>query len=1012
MTDKQTKNQLNTVDEIWTLTFNAIDDIVTIQDENLRIVKANEAAHRFFQVGDGELVGKSCHELFADTAEPCLNCPLLVTLTNGHKHAAKIKFVHLGKAFNVTSAIIPADHSGKRHLVHVARDITGHIQAETALKESEECFTKAFESNPAPMIISDIRSGLFIDMNRQWAIMTGYSREELIGHTSLEANIWQDPAERDRMIAAFAEKGSIKEFPVALISKTGAIRSTLWSAEKITLGGEGAMLSIIYDFTDRLNAEKALRESEQKFIAAFEASPDAVNINRLEDGLYVNINRGFTDLTGFTVEDVQGRSSLDINIWADPADRQRLVKSLGEKGYCENLEAKFRRKDGSLTTALMSARVVSINNIAHIISITRDISELRRIEQTIIDQQSLFETMFNAIGDGVVITDTERRMQLVNRGMETTFGYLPEELQGQTTAMLYADADKYQLAGKKVFDKTANPQDHLYVTAYKDKSGREFPGETFGSKLYNRDNKWIGNLGIMRDISERLKGEAERDRLIAAVENTSDTVVITDPLGQIVYVNPAFETATGYSREEALGQNPRILQSGEQDEQFYADLWQTISSGRTFTGRMVNRRKDDSLYTEEATISPIHGPDGEIANYVAVKRDITAQIALEKQLQQAQKMEAVGRLTCGVAHDFNNILGVIIGYTQMALNQVPATDRLHSDLEKILDAAGRSADIVRQLLAFSRQQIITPKVLDLNNSVEKMLRILRRLIGEDIDLAWLPHQGLPPIKMDPAQIDQILANLCVNARDAIKGTGKVTIETGMAVFDARYCADHVGFLPGKFVQLAISDDGCGIDKDNLQQIFEPFFTTKELGRGTGLGLSTVYGIIKQNQGFINVYSEKDNGTTIKIYFPPCTDAIVHSPEVTATIIGAAHHETILLVEDDQTLLEMTCRMLQTLGYKVLTAQSPEAAIALADTHNPAIDLLLTDVVMPQMNGKQLADLMQSRYPSIKRLFMSGYTANVIAHRGVLDKGIHFIQKPFSRRDLAAKVREVIEKKME
>ncbi len=892
MKDKQTKNQHSMADEIWALTFDAIDDIVTIQDENLHIVRANAAAHRFFQAGDGELIGKSCHEFFADNAKPCANCPLLATLTNGHKHSAKIKFVNMGKHFNVTSSIIPADHQGKRYLVHVARDITGHVQAETALQESEECFTKAFESNPAPMIISDIRSGLFIDINRQWAEMTGYTREELIGHTSLEVNIWQDPAERDRMIAAFAEKESIKEFPVTLKTKAGTIRSTLWSAEKITLGGEGAMLSTIYDFTERKKAEKALRDREQK----------------------------------------------------------------------------------------------------------------------IIDQQSLFETMFNAIGDGVVITDTERRMQLVNRGMETTFGYLPEDLQGQSTAMLYADTDKYQLAGKKVFDKTANPREKFYVTAYRDKSGREFPGETFGSKLYDQNNQWIGNLGIMRDISERLKSEAERDRLIAAVENTSETVVITDLLGQIVYVNPAFETATGYSREEALGQNPRLLKSGEQDEQFYADLWQTIASGRTFTGRMVNRRKDDSLYTEEATISPIHGTDGEIVNYVAVKRDVTAQLVLEKQLQQAQKMEAVGRLTGGVAHDFNNILGVTIGYTQMALNKVPATDKLHGDLEKILDAADRSADIVRQLLAFSRRQIITPKVLDLNNTVEKMLRILHRLIGEDIDLAWLPRHGLPPVKMDPAQIDQILANLCVNARDAIKGTGKVTIETGMAVFDAQYCADHIGFLPGEFVQLAISDDGCGIDKENLQQIFEPFFTTKELGRGTGLGLSTVYGIVKQNRGFINVYSEKDSGTTIKIYLPPCSDEIVHSPEVAATTIGTANHETILLVEDEPTLLEMTCRMLQTLGYKVLTARSPEEAIALADTHNTIIDLLLTDVVMPQMNGKQLADLMQSRHPSIKRLFMSGYTANVIAHRGVLDEDIHFIQKPFSRRDLAAKLREVIEKK--
>jgi two-component system cell cycle sensor histidine kinase/response regulator CckA len=525
--------------------------------------------------------------------------------------------------------------------------------------------------------------------------------------------------------------------------------------------------------------------------------------------------------------------------------------------------------------------------------------------------------------------------------------------------------------------------------------------------IKNIRGEFGGAINCLLDITERKWAEGERQRLMTAIEQTGEMIVITDAEGTIEFVNQAFERVTGYSTKEVVGQNPRIFKSGEHDEALYRNLWETISSGRTWEGRMVNKRKDGTLYTEEATISPVLDASGRIVNYAAVKRDITEEIRLEAQFLQAQKMESVGRLAGGVAHDFNNMLNVIIGYTEMALDKTNPEDDRYLDLQEIHKAARRSADLTRQLLAFARKQIVAPKVLNLNETVEGMLTMLRRLIGEDIDLVWLPCKNLWPVKVDPSQIDQILANLCVNARDAISGTGKVTIETGTTVLDEDYCAHNVGSVAGEYVLLAVSDDGCGMNKETLGKLFEPFFTTKQVGQGTGLGLATVYGIVKQNNGFINVYSEPGQGTTFKIYLPRhAAKTQQMQKEGPAEQVGRGH-ETILLVEDEPAILRMTTTMLERQGYKVLAASTPGEAIRLAEEYPGEIHLLITDVVMPEMNGRDLAKNILSLYPSLKRLFMSGYTANVIAHHGVLDYGVNFIQKPFSVKDLAIKVRDAL-----
>ncbi|MCB9768125.1 MAG: PAS domain S-box protein [Candidatus Omnitrophica bacterium] len=514
-------------------------------------------------------------------------------------------------------------------------------------------------------------------------------------------------------------------------------------------------------------------------------------------------------------------------------------------------------------------------------------------------------------------------------------------------------------------------------------------------------------FSIVHDITERMEIENERERLISAIEQAAECIVITDKEGSIQYVNPVFEKTTGYSREEVIGQNPRVLKSGRHDGPFYEKLWETISSGETWTGRMVNKKKDGAFYTEEASISPVYNSSGEISSFVAVKRDITQELALEEQLHQSQKMEAVGRLAGGVAHDFNNMLQTILGYSEMGLEGISPSHPLHLSLSEIHTAAERSADLTRQLLAFARKQTISPKILDLNDAVADTLKMLGRLIGEDIHLIWKPAHKLPPISMDPVQIHQILANLTVNARDAISDGGTIHIESSAVSLSEEDCEANRNMRPGEYVTLKLIDDGVGMDSETLDRIFEPFFTTKAQGEGTGLGLATVYGIVKQNEGYIEVDSKPGLGTTFQIFLP-CLDKQIEgergAKEKPPLLKGS---ERILLVEDEQVVLDLGVRLLKKLGYHVLATRDPREAIRLLQDPSLSIDLLMTDVVMPEMSGRDLFERVREIRPEIKCLFMSGYTADVITHHGILEEGIHFLEKPFNIGTLSRKLREVL-----
>ena len=641
----------------------------------------------------------------------------------------------------------------------------------------------------------------------------------------------------------------------------------------------------------------------------------------------------------------------------------------------------------------------------HIARLEEALLEKEKAGEALQESEKRYRRLFESAKDGILILDAVTgKVVDANPFLLQLLGYSYDALCGKHIWELGVFKDI--AASKDAFQAL---QDNEYIR-YEDLPLETQEGQSiaveFVSNVYLVDHSKVIQCNI-RDITAQKRAKAERTRLMAAIEQVGEGIFVTDAQGTIQFVNPAFKRMTGYSGEEAVGRNLRILKSGEQDELFYRNLWETISGGTTWSGRIVNKRKDGALYTEETTISPVRDALGQIVNYVGVGRDITDHLRLAAQFQHAQKMEAVGLLAGGVAHDYNNMLTVILGYAELAQRKVDPAQSLYGDLEEIIKAGKRSTGITRQLLTFARKQTITPVVLDLNKAVTNMLNMLRRLIGEGIDLVWLPGKELALVKMDPVQVDQMLANLCLNARDAIADVGKITIETGNVVFDEAYCADHVGFVAGEYVLLAVSDNGCGMDKETLDQIFEPFFTSKAVGQGTGLGLSMVYGIVKQNHGFINVYSEPGKGTTFRIYLSRCADHAVDARGEKAVETPLSHGETVLLVEDEPALLKMSKMMLQKIGYLVLAAGTPGEAIGLAKKHAGDIHLLLTDVVMPGMNGKDLAERLHVLRPNMKILFMSGYSVNMITDQGVLDESVNFIGKPFSMKDLGVKVAETL-----
>jgi PAS domain S-box-containing protein len=762
------------------------------------------------------------------------------------------------------------------------------------------------------------------------------------------------------------------------------------------------------DASPHQQAALRLAASELRDRMLFESSKDGILILDAVTGMILDVNPFLVELLGFSREAFLGKKVWELGFLKDLIANQASFAELQRTTYIRYEDKPLETADGRQKDVEFVSNVYHVNRQKVIRCNIRDITERKRAMAELEASQQFIKNIINASPARIFWKSKELVYLGCNEAFARDAGFSdPKDIVGKTDHQLsWRDqADLYRNDDAQVISSGIPLINREEIQSNPTRSTLTL----LTSKVPLRDARGeiYGILGLYIDISEIKQTESSHKLLAEAVDQSAETIMITDAGASIIYVNPAFEKVTGYAVADVLGKNPRMLKSGKQDADFYRGMWDTLNRGEVWHGHMVNKRKNGTFYEEDATISPVHDPAGTINHFVAVKRDVTNEAQLENKLRQAQKMEAVGRLAGGIAHDFNNLLMGIMGYAELCQDHVAPDHPNYERLNEIMRAARKSADITRQLLTFARKQITAPKILNLNDALFGMLKLLRQLIGEDIHLVWTPDSALRTIRIDPAQLDQILANLCLNARDAIGGIGTITLDAHNATLDSAYCSLHPGASPGAYVRLTVSDTGCGMDAETMEHIFEPFFTTKGMGQGTGLGLATVHGIVNQNRGVLDVASELGKGTTFTLYLPQVTAPPAENPAPAAKPAPKGTGETVLLVEDEKSLRATCSQFLVYLGYKVLLAESPDAAVKLAEQHPDHIDLLVTDVVMPGMYGTALAKRLGAIKPGLKVLLMSGYPLDAMAQRGIEDHELPFISKPFSRTEFAYKLREIL-----
>lgn len=896
----------------------------------------------------------------------------------------------------------------------MSRMFRNAVENESALRISEERMSSAFEYAAIGMAFVAL-DGRWLKINRAVTRMLGYTEGELLAKDFQEIT-HPDDLTTDLSFVQQMLDGDIDTYQMEkrYYHKSGGL---IWVLLSVSLVRDGQgrplhFISQIQDITRRKEAEEALRASEEKFRNLFDCHSAVKLLIDPVNGSIVDANQAAAAYYGWSKEEMRRMRIQDINTLSVEEVKLEMERAASlERTY---FEFRHQRADGSVRdVAVFSSNVVNEKQpLLH--SIIYDITERKKIEQEL--QFTRFAV--DNLADMAFWMNAEGRFIYVNRASCDSLGYSRDELLG----MRVSDIDPLFPVDRwsENWNKLRELKHHVLESQHITREGKIFPVEINDNFIETGGHEY--NCAFARDITDRKRTErmlAEQYRLIHAIlEATPQLMVFKDRNGVYREVNQAFCSFMGNRREAIIGKTDYELFPSDDAALHISGDADVMETGDCVEKEMLVQSALRPRWLHVVK-SPVLDAEEKIIGVLCSVNDLTERKQAEEereallaQLYQAQKMDSIGRLAGGVAHDFNNMLGVILGYTEMVMEQMDPDQPQYDMLKEVHKAASRSADLTRQLLAFARKQVAEPRIIDLNETVEGMIKMLRRLIGEDIELVWIPEKNIAPIYFDSSQLDQILANLCVNARDALSGTGRITIETANADLDTEF-PDYQGVItPGRYVSLTVSDNGCGMDRETMARIFEPFFTTKQSGKGTGLGLATVYGIVKQNNGFTNVYSELGQGTSFTIYLPKHSEDKAPRSEQAPLVETGPGDRTILLVEDDLSILNMTETMLKKLGYLVLTASVPKDAIRIASEYPGVIDLLMTDVIMPEMNGRDLAQNLKLSLRDIKVLFMSGYTANVIAHHGVLEEGLLFIQKPFQRKDLVMKLRQAFENKQE
>ena len=1012
------------------------------------------------------------------TIDACLNGP-------DGDFKLEFRFRHKDGSYRWILAIasLQYDRNGKPfRLLGCHLDITDRKNAESALRESETQYRLLAETARDFIVTHDLE-GRITFANPMVIGTLGYSRDELLTRSVVDM-VTPEFVKDMRMRRDLRVAGNSKRYLYELefVDRSGRRIPVEASSSPIMKNGEmTGILVVARDITERKEAEAALRESEETFRTLFETMIQGV-IYQAADGRIVSANSAAERILGLTLDQMQGRTSMDSRwraIQEDGSDfpgelhpamealrTGRTVKNVimgvfnpvknDHRWININAVPQFRPGEEKPYRVYTTFEDITVRKAAEV--------EIKRLSERLRHYLATSPTIIYALK----ASDGDAEPLWVSDNVGRILGYTSEEVLPADWWMshLYPDDRDQALANmEKLFQDDALVHEYRFLR--KDGSYIWVNDE---SRLLRDDNHVpLEIVGSWIDISERKQAEeriSHLNRVLRAIRDINQLIVqasdaemlmrqVCEVLvkhrgysGVLIILTDSSGVPTVFAQagmDDALEKLSKVIKQGVlppcclgakgQEDSYYVAKPNGICAPcpvAAATDRKdamsIQLRHGDATYgylvvsldpvlqidDEEKTLFEEMAGDVAFALHnieqsKAVQRVESEREQLEVELRQSQKMEAVGRLAGGVAHDFNNMLSVILGYTQLLLEHTDQGDSLYKDLQEIQQAASRSADLVRQLLAFSRRQIVEPKVVDLNEVVEKQNKMLGRMIGENIEFTFLPGSELWPVRIDPSQVDQIMANLVVNARDAIAGVGKITVETANTTLDVEYGRRHANIIPGDYVMLTVSDTGIGMDAETLDRIFEPFFTTKPEGKGTGLGLSTVFGIVNQNNGIVHVYSEPGLGTTFRIYLPRLKDEVSVKAETKEKPTSLAGNETVIIVEDEETVLSLAEAILEKYGYRVITSRTPDEACRLVGTYQGEIDLLLTDVIMPTMNGKELSDRIQKLNPSIKTLFMSGYTADIIAHQTLLEDGINFIQKPFSVNSLVSKVREVLDK---
>lgn len=905
ITDRKEKEAAVTaIKEQLAVTLGSIGDGVISTDTDGTITLMNRAAEEVTGWKEKEAVGRPLTEVFhiinEKTRERCVN-PVEQVLETGEivglaNHTVLLSRDGSEKILADSGAPIRDKNGRIIGVVLVFRDVTEQTQTERRLleklRESEKKYRDLFENSTDIHFILD-REGIYTEVNEQFLRESGYERGQIVG---TRFGTLPHPDDMGIVLEAYdkALRGETSRFEMRARKKDGGF---VWYSiiNRPILNNDGKVVSIhgvARNIDEQKRTEKALRESEEKFRITFDSAPDSVTISRIEDGRYLYVNDGFCSFTGYSKEEAIGKTPFELDLYVNPAAREKLLGRLQEKGMVGGFELQFRMKDGRVLDALLSGKIFRYGKEQCLVAVTKDITEFKRTQEELRRSEKRYRDLFDSVSDLIYTQDLEGRFTDANRALARIFGYELDEFIGRK-ASDFMKPELRDLFHAEYVEGIKKKGHYEGITSYFTKDGRKIYLE-YRSSLIRPEEGEPFISGIARDVTERILAERE------------------------------------------------------------------------------------------------------------IKK-------LNKQMLQAQKMEAVGTLAGGIAHDFNNLLQGILGYAQILIMPRDESDPDIASLRQIEKAANRASELTRQLLTFSRKVESKPRPVNLNQEVQEVEKLLKRTIPKMIEIELHLEEGLETINADPSQLEQVIMNLGVNARDAMPEGGKLLLETENVFLDEGYCRDHLGARPGKYVLLTISDTGFGMDKDTLEHIFDPFFTTKEVGKGTGLGLAMVYGIVKSHEGYIMCYSEPGQGTTFKIYLPAIEgnteDRVSEQKEKTMPEGG---NETILLVDDEQLLRDIGKDMLEQFGYTVIVAQDGESALELYREKEKDISLIILDLIMPGMGGKRCLEKLLTMNPGIKVVIASGYSIN--GHgKDALEAGARaFVSKPYELKQMLRVVRKVLD----